>query len=105
MADRRTQRKFTKEFKDEALRLSEQPDRTVAQVAADLGVPLKTLYRWRSEKADHGAQAFPGKGRLTESEAELARMKRENEILRMERDILKKATAFFASQSHVGTRS
>jgi transposase len=89
-------RKFTKEFKVEAVRLLGQPGMTVSKAAADLGVPENTLYRWRRELAEDGADAFRGQGRLRSDQEELARLRRENAELRMEREILKKATAFFA---------
>jgi transposase len=91
-------RKFTKEYKVEAVRLSRQPAMTVVKAARDLGIRAKDLYRWRGELAEAPAEAFPGKGRRRVSEEELERLRRENEQLRMEREILKKATAFFASQ-------
>ena len=91
-------RKFTKEYKVEAVRLSRQPAMTVVKAARDLGIRAKDLYRWRGELAEAPAEAFPGKGRQRISEQELERLRRENEQLRMEREILKKATAFFASQ-------
>jgi len=58
-----TRRKFTKEFKVEAVRLSRQPGMTVAKAAADLGVPQNTLHRWRKELSATGDDAFRGNGR------------------------------------------
>jgi transposase len=89
-------RKFTKEFKVEAVRLLDQPGMSVPKAAADLGVPENTLYRWRRELTEDGVEAFRGQGRLRSDQEELARLRRENAELRMEREILKKATAFFA---------
>jgi transposase len=94
-----TRRKFTPEFKSEAVRLSCQPGMTVVKAAGDLGIRVKMLYRWRQELAEAPIEAFPGKGRRRASEQELERLRRENERLRLEREILKKATAFFAAQS------
>lgn len=93
-----TRRKFTKAFKLEAVRLSDREDITISQAAEDLGIPLKRLYRWRYELKQQGDDAFRGHGRRTSEAAELARLRRENETLRMERDILKKAAAWFAKQ-------
>lgn len=100
-----TRRRFTKEFKIEAVRLSRQPGMTAAKTAADLGVPQPTLHRWRKELAEAEARsgngrsdAFRGHGRRTAEQEELARLRRENTELRMERDILKKAAAWFAKQ-------
>jgi transposase len=93
-----TRRRFTQEFKIEAVRLSRQPGMTAAKAAADLGVPGPTLHRWRKELAASAGDAFRGHGRRTAAEEELARLRRENTELRMERDILKKAAAWFAKQ-------
>ena len=85
---------FTKEFRLEAVRLSRESGRTVREIAEDLGVALSTLSRWRREQADDIPQALPD-----DPHKELARLRRENEILRQERDLLKKATAFFAAET------
>ncbi len=91
------QRRFTKEFETEAVRLVETSGRTQREIAEDLGVGLSTLVRWigrsRDREIDH-----PPADRQEDMAAELKRLKRENEILRQERDILKKATAFFAKE-------
>jgi transposase len=92
---------YTAEFKLEAIRLAQQPERTTAQVANELGIERSTLTHWIREYREKGGAAFPGHGRpaLTPQEAEIQRLKRELEITRQERDILKKATAFFAKES------
>jgi transposase len=92
-------RQFTAEYKREALRMVEQQQLSVAEVARRLGIKANLLYRWKAQFAADGEQAFPGSGQQTAQEAELARLRRENEQLRMERDILKKATVFFAKES------
>jgi len=56
------------------------------------------LSRWKNESQSNGEHAFPSKGYMTKEQAELSRLKAENKRLRMERDILKKATAFFAKE-------
>ena len=99
MSQGATRRRYAPEFKIEAVRLSRQPGMQATKVARDLGIRVKELYRWRGELAEAPAEAFPGKGRRRASDQELERLRRENEQLRMEREILKKATAFFASQS------
>lgn len=90
-------RKYTPEFKSEVLALCQAGDRSCAQVARDLGLSYTTLMSWvQAEKASNAASS----GGLSVSESEeIKRLRRENERLRMERDILKKATAFFASQN------
>ena len=89
-------RTFTREFKTEAVQLSYESDLSVAQVAYNLGVRPALLYRWRAEERQAGGEAFPGKGNLKPEEAELARLRRELEQTRLERDILKKALSVFA---------
>jgi len=87
-------RQFTKEFKQEAVRLINDQGLSVAQASRDLSVNANVLHRWKKESVEHGKKAFPGQGQPIE--AELAKLRRENEVLRRERDILRKATIFFA---------
>jgi transposase len=94
-----TKRQYTAEFKREAVQLITVRRLSVAEAARSLGVKTGLLYRWKREVQADGAQAFPGPGQVTGVEAELQRLRTENERLRMERDILKKATAFFAKES------
>jgi transposase len=91
-------RKYTREFKLEAVRLSEDPDRTAAEVARSLGIAPKILYRWRQVFKDEGAEAFPGHGRLPEGEEEVRQLRRKLERVTQERDILKKAIAIFSQE-------
>ena len=91
------QKRFTKEFEDEAVRLALASGRTRRSVAADLGVGLSTLSRWIGRSRDRKAGSVPG-SEPVDLAAELKRLRRENEILRQERDILKRATAFFARE-------
>jgi transposase len=92
-------KKYTREFKLEAVRLLAVPDMTYAQAGRDLGIKPNLLARWKKEFHDDNSQAFPGKGHLKPEEEELRRLRRENALLRQERDILKKAAAFFAKES------
>jgi transposase len=89
-------RVYTREFKLEAGRLSESSEKSVAQIARDLGVPERVLYRWRHELREQQEQAFPGNGHQSELEEENRRLKRELELLKPEREILKKAVAIFS---------
>jgi transposase len=91
----KTQRRFTKEFEEEAVRLVETSGRTQREIAEDLGVGLSTLRRWIDKRRDALMESSPP-GRVEDMATEMKRLRRENEILRQERDILKKATAFFA---------
>ena len=93
-----TRRKYTREFKFEAVCLSEEPDRVAADVARALGITPKILYRWRQAFKGSGQEAFPGHGRLPEGEEEMRQLRRELERVRQERDILKKAIAIFSQE-------
>ena len=91
---KRTQ--YDREFKIEAVRLILESGRTVKSISEELGVNYYTLLDWKREYEQKGTAAFPGAGRVsyaTEEAAELARLRKENHRLRMERDILKKAMA------------
>lgn len=92
-------KKYTREFKIESVRLLTGSDMTIAQASRDLGINPNVLARWKKEFASDNSQAFPGTGHLKPEEEELRRLRRENAILRQERDILKKAAAFFAKES------
>ena len=90
------QRRFTKEFQEEAVRLVQTSGCTQREIATDLGIGQSTLVRWLGHNRDRRAAAPSGV--QNDGMAELKRLRRENEILRQERDILKKATAFFARE-------
>lgn len=90
---------FTREFKLEALRLWKSSGRPAAVVARELGLRRNHLYKWEAELAAHGNAAFPGKGRQPAPQEELARLRRQLERVTEERDILKKAAAYFARES------
>jgi transposase len=93
----RTRRTFTREFKVEAVRMVTEGGHRLAQVARDLELDAKLLRRWREALAqEEAAKAFPGKGHQKPEEEELRRLRRDNERLRQEREILKKALAIFS---------
>ena len=83
---------YTVEFKKSSAKLARESEQSIAQVARDLGVTANALYGWVSkyEPLDKPTQEL-------DKDAELARLRKENARLKMERDILKKATAYFAS--------
>ena len=88
-------RQYTREFKVEAAKLSYNSDKSVEEMADDLGVSLSSLRRWRKEyQADHD-QAFPGQGQMKERDQEVAQLKKELRQAQMENEILKKAVAIF----------
>jgi transposase len=90
------QRTFTREFKQEAVQLLRSGNKSQAEMARDLGIADSTLHHWCKQFAAHGAQAFPGSGHQRPQEEEIRHLKRENELLRQERDILKKAIGLFS---------
>lgn len=96
MTEGRGRRTYTKEFKEDAVRLVLDKGVAVSQVADDLGVHENSIYKWLRQYRADGQEAFPGKGRLKPQDEELRRLKRENEILKEERAILKKALAIFS---------
>ena len=89
-------KRYDKEFKIETIRLASEPGNTQAKIERDLGISQGIISRWKRELLKDGEQAFPGKGHLKADDDELRRLKRENERLRRERDILKKAVAIFS---------
>jgi transposase len=92
-----TRRQYTAEFKRDAVALVTEQGYTVTAAARNLGVTPKLLSRWKAERQRHQEGAFPGQGHQTPEHAELRQLQEDNRRLRMERDILKKATAFFAT--------
>ena len=90
--------KYSKEFKIEAVRLLEEGEKTAADLAKELGVRRTLLYRWRDQLTEHGQDYFKkGPGRpKKDQECELSRLRRELAKVTEERDILKKAAAYFA---------
>ena len=92
-------RKHSKEFKHEAVVLARRGDVGFSRAAKDLGIHESLLRSWAKAQATEGADAFRGHGKRAALEAENARLVRENRTLLMERDILKKAAAFFARES------
>jgi transposase len=90
--------KYTPEFKREAVRMMIDQGLSVPEVSERLGVTEDELYTWRKKARLEGSAAFPRSGHLTPIEEENRRLKAEIKRLEMERDILKKASAFFASQ-------
>lgn len=86
----KVQKTYTIEFKREAVRLAQTSGKPIAQVARELGISDTSIHQWRKELAEHGPEAFPGSGHQTAQEEEVRRLKRELEIVKQERDILKK---------------
>ena len=86
---------YSREFKIEAVQLL-NAGQSLAQVCKNLGVSEASLSKWKRQLKDEPVNAFPGKGNMLPQDAELRRLQRENEKLRMEKEILKKAIAMFS---------
>jgi transposase len=89
-------RRFDKQFKLDAMRLVQEQDRPVAEIARELGVHPNVLYKWRDQLLSDHDHAFPGKGHLKPEDEELRKLRRELDLVKEERDILKKALAVFS---------
>jgi transposase len=92
-------RKFSREFKIEAAKLVKERGVSAAQAARDLGVHDNVMRKWVKEFGSDPVQAFPGQGQMKPEQAEIERLKREVNKLKAERDILKKAAAYFAREA------
>ena len=93
------QKVYTREFKIEAVQLVKSSGKPMSQIARDLGISDSALYQWCKQLADQGEQAFPGSGHQAAQEEELRRLKRELEVTRQERDILKKVVSIYSRES------
>ena len=91
---------YTREFKLEAIRLMKESDKPSAEIAAELGIRRNQLYKWKEQLDAKGDDAFSQKrGRpLKENQSELSTLRQENNRLREEVDILKKAAVYFAKE-------
>lgn len=91
--------RYSKEFKLEAVRLLDSGKKSAVELALELGIRRNQLYKWKKEMAGKGATAFAGPGRRPASqESEVSRLKRELAKVTEERDVLKKAVAYFARE-------
>lgn len=92
-------RSFSREFKLEAVRALDSGKKQAADLARELGIPRNRLYKWREQLQRQGEEnSFPGQGRQAVAAAELAALQRENDRLRDENEILKKAARYFAKE-------
>jgi transposase len=96
-------RQFSREFKVEAVRLATSGEKKLEQVARDLGIRPDTLRAWKRQSEGRAGLAegdvFPGNGNLTSRDEEIRALRRELDVVRQERDFLKKAAAYFAKGS------
>ncbi len=90
---------YSKQFKIDAVKLVTEQGYNVSEAARNLGIHHTSLRHWKKQFETDGNQSFPGKGYISPEKEELYRLRKENKRLRMEREILKKAAAFFANES------
>lgn len=100
VSKRKPYKTYTREFKQEAVRLMESSDRPAAEIAMELGIRRNQLYKWKEQLQDQGQQAFASqRGRpKKEEQSEVVTLRQENERLKEELEILKKAAAYFARE-------
>jgi transposase len=94
----KVQKIYTKEFKEEAVKLAQNSGKPAAQIARELGISDSALYLWQKQLAEKGSDAFPGTGHQSTQEEEIRRLRRELEITRKARDILKKVVSTFSRE-------
>ncbi len=94
----KVQKTYTAELKREAVRLAQTRGKPITQVARELGISDTSIHQWRKELTGHGPEAFPGSGYQTAQEEEVRRFKREREVVKQERDILKKLISIFSRE-------
>jgi len=96
----RKRKNYSKQFKTDAVKLVTEQGYKITEAARNLGIHPGLLGRWKKQFEIDNTNAFPGKGHMTPEKEELYRLRKENKRLKMEREILKKATAFFAKESN-----
>lgn len=94
----RVKNRYTQEFKSEAINMAVNGDLSLSEVASNLGLNYKTLYNWVKGSMPESSSTQAGKSKIKELESELRALRRDLKRARQERDILKKAAAYFASQ-------
>ena len=94
-----TRKKYTTEFKQDAVRLVSEQGYNHSEAARNLGIDRGMIGRWVKEYKADESEAFRGNGKLTAEQEELRRLREENRRLKLEREVLKKAAAFFAKES------
>ena len=99
MSEANRRRRFDAQFKLDALKLVQESDRTISDIARDLGIRRELLYKWKRELEADPEYAFPGKGKLKPEQEQLRQLQQELARAKEERDILKKALAFFSKNA------
>jgi transposase len=95
-----TRKQYSKEFTLDAISLVQEQGYSKSEAAHSLGINANVLGRWIKENESVEGQAFRGNGQLTAEQLEIRQLREENRRLKMEKDILKKATVFFAKETH-----
>ncbi len=96
---KKERRTFSQEFKQEAVALVLDQGYSYAAAGRSLGINGNLVSRWKRQLEDEASEAFPGKGKRTAEQQRIHELETENRRLRMEKEILKKATAFFVKES------
>jgi transposase len=94
-----SRKKYTKEFKEDAISLVKEQGYSCVDAEKNLGISQGLLNRWIKDHEKKGSSCFRGNGKLSPEQLEIRRLQEENKRLKMEREILKKATAFFAQET------
>jgi len=97
MTNKRKQ--YSKQFKIDVVKLITEQGYNVSEAARSLGIHQGVLRRWKKQLISDDANAFPGNGKMSSEKEELIRLRKENKKLKMEKEILKKAAAFFPKES------
>lgn len=105
MSQKRSRQKYTKEFKSDATKLVTEQGYSCSEVGQRLGIHPTNVSRWIRELHQDNKPPADGTASRSELEAEIKRLRKENNQLHMEREILKKAAAFFANESNSGLTS
>jgi transposase len=93
---RQRTKRYTREYKLEAVRLAQTSEKTYTEIEEELGITRGLLSQWVKKYTEDGEEAFPGKGKLKPEEERIRELERENVRLRQERDVLKKVLAIFS---------
>ena len=96
MENKRIRKSYDRDFKVSVMKLILEKHQSVSKVSRDLGVSQNTLHLWKRSFLEDSRACFPGNGKVTEHEAEVRRLKQELELVKEERDILKKAVGIFS---------
>jgi len=97
-SEKRQRTNYTREFKQEAVQLALNNDRSVPQIAAELGIPVSNLRPWKRAYQENTQEAFPGSGRRSPSEEEVRQLRRELERVKQEREVLQKVVGIFSQR-------